>query len=103
MVSNLENKTSIFSKNVIKMHLKAELWGFIGDRLQIPVSHLSKESVTRELSVHSIREESISNFTAVLDDCELARFAPAGIAKSDEEIYKNGMLVIIDLEEQIKS
>ena len=31
MVSNLENKTSIFSKNVIKMHLKAELWGFIGD------------------------------------------------------------------------
>lgn len=79
------------------------LWGFIGDRLQIPVSHLSKESVTHELSAHAIREESITNFTSVLDDCELARFAPAGIAKSADEIYKNGMMVIIDLEEQIKS
>jgi len=79
------------------------LWGFIGDKLQIPVSHLSMESVARELGVLGIREESIKNFTGVLDDCELARFAPAGVAKSADEIFNNGIRVITDLEEQIKS
>jgi hypothetical protein len=79
------------------------LWGFIGDKLQIPVSHLSKESVSRELELLGITEENIRAFIQVLDDCELARFAPAGVAKSSEELFTNGIKVISDLEEQIKS
>lgn len=79
------------------------LWGFLSDKLQIPVSHLSRDSVKEALSTHTINESSIQNFTEVIDACEFARFAPAGTAKSMEEIYQNGIQVITQFEEQIKS
>jgi len=76
------------------------LWGFISDKLQIPVSELSKESASQALRSKNISEELITQFTETIDSCEYARFAP-GMVGSNEEIYRRGIDVIVKLEQAI--
>ena len=54
------------------------LWGYLSDKLAIPVSALSKETVHDALKSKGIREEEISQFISTIDSCEFARFAPGG-------------------------
>jgi hypothetical protein len=74
------------------------LWGFVSDKLQIPVSELSKESASQALRSKNISEALIGQFIETIDNCEFARFAP-GMAASNEEIYKKGIDVISKLEQ----
>lgn len=76
------------------------LWGFVSDRLQIPVSELSKENVSQALEQKNVSSESVTKFNQTLDALELARFAK-GIAASNQEIYQKGIEVITRLEEEI--
>ncbi len=76
------------------------LWGFVSDRLQIPVSELSKENVSQALEQKNVSAESVTKFNQTLDALELARFAK-GIAASNQEIYQKGIEVITKLEEEI--
>ena len=77
------------------------LWGFISDRLQIPVSQLSKENVSSILNQKNVSDGSVQQFIQTLDTCEMARFA-RGMSESNEEIYRQGIAIISKLEEEIK-
>jgi hypothetical protein len=77
------------------------LWGFVSDKLQIPVSELSKENVANAMAARKVSQETVGGFISALDRIELARFAP-GVASSIEEIYKSGINVISKLEEEIR-
>ena len=77
------------------------LWGFIGDKLQIPVADLSKERVSSELTTKNIDPTLIKQFTDTIDSCEFARFA-GGIADSNDELYRKGIDIISKLESSIK-
>jgi hypothetical protein len=76
------------------------LWGFISDKLQIPVADLSKETAARALLNKNVSEEIINNFIATVDSCEYARFA-GGMGENNESIYKKGIEVISQLESSI--
>ena len=52
------------------------LWGYIADKLTIPVSELTKDNVQEKLTSHSCDEELIKEFLSCLSDCEFARFSP---------------------------
>ncbi len=73
------------------------LWGFISDKLQIPVSDLSKDSAAHALLARKIPDGLVMQFTDTVDMCEFARFA-GGMAESNEAIYKKGIEVISQLE-----
>ena len=73
------------------------LWGFISDKLQIPVSDLSKESAALALQQRNVPEPMIAQFKETVDSCEFARFA-GGMADSNESIYKKGIDIITSLE-----
>ena len=76
------------------------LWGFVSDKLQIPVSELSKENVSSVLATKNVSPESVKLFIEALDACEKARFARS-IAASNDKIYQMGIDVISKLEEEI--
>lgn len=79
-----ENKKDAFYDEVLKA-----LWGYISDKLNIPVSRLSKDNIEEKLRNHGVSEELIKDFLNALNDCEFARFAP-GDRKSS---YGQGLFI----------
>jgi len=78
------------------------LWGYLSDKLGIPVSELSKDNITAVLEKKNVDKESIEQLMKVLNDCEFARYAPAGIAGSLSDIYAEASKLIQNMENVIK-
>jgi hypothetical protein len=78
------------------------LWGYISNKFNIPLSDLSIESVNQRLSNKKISEESIHQFTAVLENCEFVRFAPGDKSEKMQGIYNEALEVISKIEQELK-
>ena len=57
--------------------LKA-LWGYLSDKLSIPVSELNKDNISLRLSQRGVDDVVIQEFVKLLNDCEFERYAPIG-------------------------
>lgn len=77
------------------------LWGFVSDRMQIPVSALSKETAAQALASKNVSEDLIRQFHETIDSCEFARFA-GSTGDSNEVIYQKGISVISNIEQALK-
>ena len=55
--------------------LKA-LWGYLSDKLGIPVSELNRDNINAELENYGVSEEGRTAVIAALDKCEFAQYAP---------------------------
>ncbi|MDE7025971.1 MAG: BatD family protein, partial [Paramuribaculum sp.] len=76
------------------------VWGYLSDKLGIPVSQLSRDNVAYELSKLGVSEELSNKFKTVLDDCEMARYATASLQPTD--VFEQASSAINELE-NIKS
>ncbi len=56
------------------------LWGYIADKLFLPVAELNKENVKQLLEERGVKDSHIERLMDVLADCEFARFAPSNAA-----------------------
>lgn len=92
-----ENKKDAFYDEVLKA-----LWGYISDKLNIPVSRLSKDNIEEKLRNHGVSEELIKDFLNVLNDCEFARFAPGDESQAMDKVYASSIEVISKMENSIK-
>lgn len=77
------------------------LYGYLSDKLAIPVSDLSKEKISEILKNREVSPEGINKLLSVLDSCEFARFAPMPDI-SEQQIYENAVGIISRIEEEIK-
>lgn len=68
--------------------LKA-IWGYLSDKLNIPLSDLTRTSAVESLREKGIREEEINRLVSVLDACEFARYAPASSGSEAERLYED--------------
>lgn len=92
-----ENKKDAFYDEVLKA-----LWGYISDKLNIPVSRLSKDNIEEKLRNHGVSEELIKEFLNALNDCEFARFAPGDENQAMDKVYSSSIAVISKMENSIK-
>jgi hypothetical protein len=92
-----ENNKEAFYDEVLKA-----LWGYISDKLNIPVSQLTKDNVSEKLAASGVSEELTSELLATLDECEFARFAPGDAGKTMDKIYSSAISVISKMENSIK-
>jgi hypothetical protein len=67
--------------------LKA-VWGYLSDKLNIPVSDLTRTNSIDALRKEGIDEDIIKNLSEILDTCEFARFAPSSSGTEAESIYE---------------
>ena len=81
--------------------LKA-LWGYLSDKLGIPVSSLSRENVLVKLKERDTPNETIEAFVKLLDQCEYAQYAPSAVSGGMEEIYGQAVKMITKMEQEIK-
>ena len=91
------NKPSEFYEEVLKA-----MWGYVGDKLNIPVAELNKENVNEKLLQHGVSQETADAFLAVLNDCEFARYAPGDPAQTMDKIYMASVKVMSEMENMIK-
>ena len=92
-----DNKKNEFYDEVLKA-----LWGYISDKLSIPVSKLTKDNVSSELSRYGVSDELTQQFLAALNDCEFARYAPGDENEAMDKVYKTSIDVISKMENSIK-
>ena len=92
-----EKKSEAFYDEVLKA-----LWGYISDKLSIPVSQLSKDNIEEELQKHQVANELIKEFINNLNDCEFARYAPGNQDEKMDKIYSSAIDVISKMENSIK-
>ena len=77
------------------------LWGYVGDKLNLPVKDLSKENVSEQLAQRGVGEESLERFFHVLSDCEFAQYAPGDPSATMDKLYADASEVINQLDGQL--
>lgn len=92
-----ENKKNEFYDEVLKA-----LWGYISDKLNIPVSMLSKDNIEAELAKYGVSNELIADFIHALNECEFARYAPGNENEAMDKVYAASIDIISKMENSIK-
>ena len=92
-----EKKSEAFYDEVLKA-----LWGYISDKLSMPVSQLSKDNIEEELQKHQVADDLIKEFINNLNECEFARYAPGNQDEKMDKIYSSAIDVISKMENSIK-
>ena len=72
----------------------------MSDKLNIPVSELSKSSIAAKLAERGVNEGSIQQLIASLDQCEMARYAPVGV--DEQSIFNTASDIITSIDQQVK-
>ena len=78
------------------------LWGYVGDKLNIPVSELSKENIEDKLRERNVGEDTVSKFVTAIDECEFERYAPGDAAGNMNKTFTSAMTAITQIEEDMK-
>ena len=77
--------------------LKA-VWGYLSDKLTIPVASLTKDNVETELIRYGVDESLIRSFIDILNAAEFARFAPSQGQGAMDELYEQTVDAINQME-----
>ena len=78
------------------------LWGYVGDKLNIPVEQLSRDNISQQLSGRNVDEGTIAQFIGALDECEFERYAPGDAKGNMNKTFDAAMTAIIKIEDVMK-
>jgi uncharacterized protein with ATP-grasp and redox domains len=92
-----ENQREAFYDEVLKA-----LWGYVSDKLSIPVSQLSKDNIEEELTKYGVDADLTKTFLDALNECEFARYAPGNAGETMDKVYATAVDVISRMENRIK-
>lgn len=74
------------------------MWGYLGDKLGIPASQLTRSNISERLTSAGVPQAEIDRVIETLDSCEMARYAPSGTREPDLAIYQRASEAINSLE-----
>lgn len=92
-----DNKPGEFYDEVLRA-----LWGYVGDKLNIPVAQLSHDNISSKLAERGVHQSIIDKFIGALDECEFERYAPGDPKGNMSKVYDKAMLAIEKIEEVMK-
>ena len=78
------------------------LWGYVGDKLNMPVDQLSRDNISQQLSAYNVSDETISQFIGALDECEFARYAPGDATGNMNKVYDAALSAITQIANTMK-
>jgi hypothetical protein len=90
------NQLDMFYEEVLKA-----LWGYLSDKLGIPVADMTRSRITEALSSKDVDGDTISSLNQILDKCEYARFAPSSSGTEAASIYDGASKFIRSVENSI--
>lgn len=101
-LSEAEKHLSQNKKQAFYDEVSRALWGYLGDKLNIDLSQLSKDNVEEKLLARNVKPESVNKLKTLISTCEVALYAPSGAADEMKQNYNSAIALITDLEDEIK-
>ena len=92
-----DNKPGEFYDEVLRA-----LWGYVGDKLNIPVEQLSHDNISQRLTERNVDNDTIGLFMGALDECEFERYAPGDPKGNMNKVFDKAMTAIEKIEETMK-
>ena len=94
------------AKQYMDHHLDSEfyaevltaLWGYLSDKLGIPVSELSKDNIDAELQKYGVSEALRKQLLQLLEQCEYAQYTPELSRVNKKSVFEEAAKVMEDLE-----
>lgn len=93
----LQGKQNEFYDEVLRA-----LWGYVGDKLNMPVEKLSRENIFDNLQQHFVNQITIDKFVCALDECEYERYAPGNVSGNMSKTFESAMNAIMKIEDAMK-
>lgn len=93
----LKNEHDKFYDEVLRA-----LWGYVGDKLNIPVEELSKDNISEKLTQKNVDEATIAMFIRAIDECEYNRYAPGDPKGNMAQTFEAAMTAIIKIENVLR-
>lgn len=78
------------------------MWGYLADKLSIPISNLTSDNARVELKTKEIDDVDIEEFMRIISICEYARFAPTADNSEMNSLFNSAHQLIMKLEQIIK-
>ncbi len=92
-----QNRQEAFYEELVKA-----LWGYISDKLGIPVANLSKDNARAEMIDKQVEEKYIDQILNIIDRCEYARYAPVTEETKMDTLYNDAIKVISKLQQKLR-
>ncbi|MBE0675069.1 MAG: protein BatD, partial [Bacteroidales bacterium] len=90
------DEKEIFYEEVLKA-----LWGYVSDKLNIPVSQLTRDKAKEELNRKGADNQVVDSLMLLADTCELVRYAPSSGENEPQSIYDQAAGIIRKMEGQL--
>ncbi|MDD3160759.1 MAG: BatD family protein [Bacteroidales bacterium] len=92
-----ENQKEAFYEETMRA-----LWGYVSDKMNMPLSVLTKDNVGIELTNNGADQSFVNEFMEILNTCEFARYAPSNEEHAMDKLYERTVNVINKMESFIK-
>ena len=73
------------------------LWGYMSDKLNIPVANLNKENIREKLTRSGFAEEQAERFIELISECEMAQYSPQASGQM-HEVYADSVKLLSKIE-----
>lgn len=93
-----QNKQNEFYDEVLRA-----LWGYVSDKLNMPVEQLSRENIADNLHHQAVDDETVNTFLSALDECEFERYAPGDASGNMNKTMDSAITAIMNIENVLKS
>ncbi len=93
----LKGENNLFYDEVLKA-----LWGYVGDRLNMPEEALSRDNVSERLGAQGVGQPIVDKFISALDECEYERYAPGDAKGNMNKTFESAMTAITEIENAMK-
>ena len=83
--------------------IEKSLWGYFADKFEVPISDLSKETISSYFKNTGIHEITETQFISLIDECQFIRYAPVDSKNEKMElILEKAKNIIINVETELR-
>jgi len=99
-LASAEKELKARNSKAFYQNISQGLYGYLNNKLNIPVADMSKENIAAGLESRNVDAETTAQLLSTLDLCEMARYAPvSGI--SENEVFQKAKNIIYEIEEKL--
>jgi len=91
------NNKELFYSEILKA-----VFGYVGDKFNMPLSDLNKENITEILKRKNVDDSIVQKLMEIVNNCEYAKYAPNAVSSDLMSIYSNTVETITKVEDEVR-